>query len=278
VAVSPDRGVSAARVAARACGQRRGISRLVSALRAIGSSRLCEIASTHGAYSVPASACNTRVTRDTAASLQIESSLIEDSHEAGLMAIGAEFVVERTTISRTEQNQLGEFGDGIAVTSHPLWHCAAVIHDCHVDASLRAGVASFGASVELRGSTLECNGVQLDGEQATAEAFDFCGSRGQPLRLRGRGRGVPRAELPPRATLPGGLSDGAAVCRRTASSRPQPPRPTTSREVANVVFVESTTAPIGKRAQHRESEELGTVDIVIGYSTSTAIGHLIHCR
>jgi hypothetical protein len=107
------------------------------------------------------------------ASLQLRSSSIEDSHEVGILVIGAEAQIARTTVSATEPNHLSEFGDGIAVASHPGRLAAATLTDVRVQDSAVAGVVSFSADVDLLGTTLECNTIQLDGERTTSHDFTF---------------------------------------------------------------------------------------------------------
>jgi uncharacterized protein DUF1565 len=70
------------------------------------------------------------------------------------------------TITASRMSQIGVqpldglFGDGIAVLAGSL-----ELHGSRVEQAQRAGVASFGASILLEGSVLDCNGITLAAQQ-----------------------------------------------------------------------------------------------------------------
>lgn len=103
----------------------------------------------------------------------IRSCSVDNTHDTGILVIGASAVIEDTSVTNTHADGNGGFGDGIATCSHHLFQADAVVMGCHVGASARAGVASFGGNVELSGSEFECNAIDLDGEFLNGRGAEF---------------------------------------------------------------------------------------------------------
>ncbi|MBW2524456.1 MAG: hypothetical protein JRI23_09785 [Deltaproteobacteria bacterium] len=108
-----------------------------------------------------------------ASTLRVISSRIEESREAGVIVLGSEATIEDTTIVDTWPSLFGQLGDGISVAALAGRRSAATVDGTRVERSGRAGIASFSSTVDLLGNTLECNTVQLDGEQPTGEPYTF---------------------------------------------------------------------------------------------------------
>jgi hypothetical protein len=106
----------------------------------------------------------------------------------GLVVAASDVSVRGCRIDATSPNDLGMFGDGVMVASHP--HPASVVLDAtRVSGSSRAGLANFGASASLGTSLFECGGLALDGEVWFGAAFAF-EDRGN------NGCGCPSADSP----------------------------------------------------------------------------------
>jgi hypothetical protein len=98
------------------------------------------------------------------ATATIAGSLVEASREAGVAVLGADATLTDTVLRDTRGRDAdGQFGDGIVV--HAIGGgSSAFLTGLTIEQSHRAGVATFGAFVEMGTTTLECNGIHLDGE------------------------------------------------------------------------------------------------------------------
>jgi hypothetical protein len=93
----------------------------------------------------------------------ISRAAIERNRDVGIAVIDAVATVDSTVVEGTQPTTIGTFGDGIAVVSS--YRSAEVtISACRVVANARAGVTSFGATVLVTGTSLECNPIHLAGE------------------------------------------------------------------------------------------------------------------
>jgi len=118
------------------------------------------------------------------ASLSLQRSLVEQSHEFGVSIFGSDGLVQQTVVRRSMPNG----GDGIAVASFET-PAAATIENSFVDDSARAGIANFGAFVALSGTHLRCAAIAI-----AADPYD-----GMDFELEDRGNnrcGCPNAEDP----------------------------------------------------------------------------------
>jgi hypothetical protein len=105
------------------------------------------------------------------AAATIRSARVEDCRETGIMVIGAQAQIEHTYIDQIAKDGAGQFGDGLAVATHPGWPATVTMLDSFVGASSRAGIAAFGANVQLGRTTVECNPIDLDGEKNGGATF-----------------------------------------------------------------------------------------------------------
>ena len=113
-----------------------------------------------GGYGVAARASSSTGTPST---LLLRASLVEQSHELGLLVSGSEAAVESCLVSDTMANGEGYFGDGVMVISLDL-SARAAITGTRIDRSTRAAVAAVGAYVALGSSKLSCQALDLDYE------------------------------------------------------------------------------------------------------------------
>lgn len=103
----------------------------------------------------------------------IRSCVVEDAHVAGISVLGSHGSIEATIVRATAPDPTGGFGDGIVIASHPDRIGDGRVTGSRVEGSARAGVAAFGATVQLGTSTLECNLIALDGEVNAGIPFAF---------------------------------------------------------------------------------------------------------
>jgi hypothetical protein len=109
------------------------------------------------------------------ANVTVRDSLVDGSHDAGVLVAGALVVLERTTIMGTKARGTdGRFGDGLTV----FWPGVALesrarLVGAKIEGSARAGVSNFASIVEIGDSVLSCNPIDLDGERVGDAPFDF---------------------------------------------------------------------------------------------------------
>jgi hypothetical protein len=99
------------------------------------------------------------------------SVLVEQSYAAGVILWGVRSTVERTVVRDTLADPAigtGEDwpGDGLIVVGRPELLRKVELSHSLIQRSARAAIASFGAPVSLRRTTLDCNAIHLNGEQA----------------------------------------------------------------------------------------------------------------
>jgi hypothetical protein len=108
-----------------------------------------------------------------AAKATLRRSVVERSHDAGFIVVGASLEVAGLRVLDTAVRASdGAFGDGVAILSG-LNAASAKLSDVLVARSARAGISSFGASVALERITLECNPISLDGESYGGHDYAF---------------------------------------------------------------------------------------------------------
>jgi hypothetical protein len=91
--------------------------------------------------------------------LWLRGSLLSNNHSHGVMISGGEATIESTWVMDTK-SAFGQFGDGIAALAIGSAAFATIV-DSTVARSERAGVVSFGSSVSLAGTRLDCNAIAL---------------------------------------------------------------------------------------------------------------------
>ncbi|WP_434041434.1 hypothetical protein [Sorangium cellulosum] len=112
------------------------------------------------------------------AAATLRGSIVEENHDGGVLVISADAAIESTVVRATRSNADGTFGDGITVASNG-GVARASITSALVEDNARAGVASFSAAVLLVSSTVQCNRIDLNGEdEVEGQPFTFDGSRG----------------------------------------------------------------------------------------------------
>ena len=68
----------------------------------------------------------------------------------------------------------GAFGDGILVQTYPGEpRATATVDRSRIERSARAGIANFGADIQLGDTTLECNPIDLDGEPSGSSSYAY---------------------------------------------------------------------------------------------------------
>jgi hypothetical protein len=100
---------------------------------------------------------------------QLTSSLVETSFVCGVAVVATVATFDDVVVRDVKSNGDGTFGDGIDVIAEGA-AASATINGGRIEATTRAGIASFGATVSLGGTTLECAAIPLDRE--TLGAFD----------------------------------------------------------------------------------------------------------
>jgi hypothetical protein len=98
------------------------------------------------------------------ASLTVRSSLIDRNFEMGILVHGGHAAIETTLVRQTAARLDGLLGDGVAIHGGDSLTGQATIQGSRIEANARAGIVTFSASVALGSTTLECNTIQLDGE------------------------------------------------------------------------------------------------------------------
>ncbi len=100
----------------------------------------------------------------------VRASLIERSHLFGMVVSGSDAQLDGLLITTTAPNGANHFGDGLVVVSEGALASAAIAHS-RIEDSHRAAITSFGALVTLADSRLQCQAVDLNGEDHLG--FDF---------------------------------------------------------------------------------------------------------
>ncbi|KYF72882.1 hypothetical protein BE17_47960 [Sorangium cellulosum] len=97
------------------------------------------------------------------AKLTLRSSLVQHSHDAGVFVLASDATIEGTVVRDTQPHRDGKFGDGIAMESddHPN---TVTVTSCVVQSNARAGISNFSGSITLASSVVQCNRIDLNGE------------------------------------------------------------------------------------------------------------------
>ena len=109
------------------------------------------------------------------AKLTVLGCLIEGNHDAGILFAGGEALIEDTEIRRTLARSADQrYGDGLTVFLPPEQLPTKVtVNRCRFADNTRAGVSNFGAEIVMGQSSFECNPIDIDGEPAQGQDFDF---------------------------------------------------------------------------------------------------------
>lgn len=104
-------------------------------------------------------------TAKRAAKATIIASTLQDGSETGLANYGADVTVTSTLIRRIKVRPLDlSYGDGLLVTRY-IVDAKSTVNGLRVEAAARAAVSNFGGTIALASTVLECNGIDLDGEE-----------------------------------------------------------------------------------------------------------------
>lgn len=118
--------------------------------------------------------------------LKVASSLVETSRRAGILIVDGDLTLQSVIVRNTEpQASDGLYGDGVAAIS--LEGPSQVeMQACLIARNPRAGISTFGATIAIGSTAMECNGVDIvaeDDGMAKSSINDLgsnsCGCEGQ---------------------------------------------------------------------------------------------------
>lgn len=95
---------------------------------------------------------------------EVRWSVIEGGHEAGILATGADVLLDSCIVRDVKSRDDGAFGDGFGIVNSPLPTSATILRSL-LEGNQRAGLANFGASMHLEESVVRCNALDLVGEE-----------------------------------------------------------------------------------------------------------------
>jgi len=102
----------------------------------------------------------------------IRRAFVVDNHDVGVGVFGSDITMEQSFVRGTRARPDGLFGDGLDVMSY-FAPASAIVTNTRIDHNVRAGIASFGASVTLGGTELTCNSINLSGQSLEGGDFVF---------------------------------------------------------------------------------------------------------
>ncbi|MBW2453213.1 MAG: right-handed parallel beta-helix repeat-containing protein [Deltaproteobacteria bacterium] len=122
-------------------------------------------------------------------SLHLRSSVLQGCHDVGLHVYGSTATIESTVIADVAPRQSDHsFGDGLVLFPGADLPAHATVTDSWIERAARAGVAVFGASVDVGTSRFECNLIHLDRENIDDMVGSFtdlgvntCGCNGEQV-------------------------------------------------------------------------------------------------
>lgn len=99
----------------------------------------------------------------------VVSTMVEGAGDMGIFVGDADATIVGVIVTGTLALPDGTLGDGLTVFANDQ-PAAVSLTDALIINSVRAGIASFGATIEVAGSTLTCNGIDINIE--TLSAFE----------------------------------------------------------------------------------------------------------
>jgi hypothetical protein len=105
--------------------------------------------------------------------LTVRSSLIEDCALAGVFSEGLDLVIDASVVRGVAPQADGLFGDGIVAGGAPDLPGTMRLTGVRVEDVARAGVAAFGAPVDIGFSSVSCAEFDLAGEEQAGLPFSF---------------------------------------------------------------------------------------------------------
>ncbi|WP_441291253.1 hypothetical protein ACSRUE_12975 [Sorangium sp. KYC3313] len=143
--------------------------------------------------------------QDGRSGLVLRSSLVDESVGSGLALFGSVAILEETTVRGTRSSAEGLQGSGVTIVTD-AGDSKATLTGVRIEASDGAAVASFGASVALARSTIECNFIDLNVETESGTAGKItdggqnqCGCQGVSVPCRAKSAGLAPPEPLPEA-------------------------------------------------------------------------------
>ncbi|KYF76711.1 hypothetical protein BE11_44045 [Sorangium cellulosum] len=116
--------------------------------------------------------------RSARATLTLRAVLVEQSQDTGVTILNAEAMIDACVVRSTRQRRNGTAGDGIAVVSEGS-PSTVIITSTTVESNARAGISNFSAAVTLLSSNVQCNRIDLNGEDfVDGQPFTFDCTKG----------------------------------------------------------------------------------------------------
>jgi hypothetical protein len=115
----------------------------------------------------------------TTASAEMTRVVVDGAHGGGIVVGGGDLVLADALVRNIEkQPNVDDFGDGIAAAATIVWvpgHIPTTLEltRATIESVPRAGVSCFGADIVMRGTLLDCNEIDLDGEVIEDHDFTF---------------------------------------------------------------------------------------------------------
>jgi hypothetical protein len=119
--------------------------------------------------------CVQSVSSDQPSILTVRDSLLDGNTNSAAYIDGSFATIERTVFRNTAQDQSdGLLGDAVvAINYHDFSIGSTTLIDSTLEASNRAGVASFGAQVAIGGTVFECNAIDMNGQNLGPSPYGF---------------------------------------------------------------------------------------------------------
>ena len=122
------------------------------------------------------------------ATLVMRHSAVEKTHEFGVLVTESTATLEAVLVHGTSPTQAtGGYGDGVAVVSEP-GPSSVTVSASRISSNARAGITNFGGLATVASTTLDCNPIQLNGQEYWGIEFSFhdagdnvCGCGGESL-------------------------------------------------------------------------------------------------
>lgn len=106
------------------------------------------------------------------ANATIRWTAIHDCYEAGVLIFDSTASIDDSLIAGTLTASDGQLGDGVDAFSLDL-PTEVVVRGTQIEDSARVGVALFAAALSLQDSKLDCNAIDINGEELLGVGFDF---------------------------------------------------------------------------------------------------------
>ncbi|HHH27491.1 MAG TPA: DUF1565 domain-containing protein, partial [Polyangiaceae bacterium] len=104
------------------------------------------------------------------ASAEMSQLVVDGAHAGGIVVGGGDLTISDVVVRNIKkQVDVDDFGDGIGAASTIVWipdvlPTSLDITRATIEGAPRAGISNFGSEVTVSGSFLDCNAIDLDGE------------------------------------------------------------------------------------------------------------------